>query len=232
LTEPRLELRADPTVPLDECLVGIVTVTAGSQPVRVSARLNLLEGDLAVRVSGPAGHTARCAWPWPVDALGRSVDLEPGAQLVGAVPLIGSDVSTPLFPSPGPYTLVAEYQAAPGMALSSAAVTVRRTPGPNQVRVAALGDRDVIQSLVSASVLGGAGPGVRALADGTRVTTRVLAALALDQPDLVAAAATDRQAGAEVAAAVAAVLPPGVADTDPRRLAVLARLGDDGLLRP
>ena len=229
MTGPRLELRTDATLPLDECQLGIVAVDAGSQPVRISARLNLVEGDLAIAITGPAGHTARCAWPWPVDAPGRAVDLAPGARLVAAVPLISTDTSAPLFPTPGAYTLVAEYDAAVDLRLSSPPVTVRRTPGQDGVRAAALQDRDVIQSLLSASLLGGAAAGLRALADGSRVATRVLAALALDQLDVVAAAAAGDQSRSDVAAAVAAVLPAGVADADPRRISLVTRLGDDGL---
>ena len=76
-----------------------------------------------------------------------------------------------------------------------------------------------------------AAAGLRAVAGGTRVTTRVLAALALDRPDAVVAAATGDQAQADAAAAIASVLPAGVADADPRRARLLARLGANGLPR-
>jgi hypothetical protein len=135
---------------------------------RVSARLNLIEGDLTITVTGAAGYTARCAWPWPVDAQGRAVDLAPGSRLVGAVPLIGTDTSAPLFPSPGDYTLGAEFDVAPGVRLISPAVTVRRTPEQDGARAAALRDHDVIQSLLSASPLGNAAAGLHAVAEGTR----------------------------------------------------------------
>lgn len=52
----------------------------------------------------------------------------------------------------------------------------------------------------------------------------MLAALALDQAEPVAAAAISDQAEADVAAAIEAVLPAGVADADPRRVALLARV--------
>jgi len=224
LTETRLELHTDSTLPLDECLIGIVTVQAGSQAVRVSARLNLIEGDLTITVTGTAGYSARCAWPWPVDAQGRATDLAPGQRLVGAVPLVGTDSGTPLFPSTGAYTLVAEYDVVPGERLTSTAITVHRTPGQDAARTAALRDRDVIQSLLSASLLGGAAAGLHAIADGTQVTSRMLAALALDQAEPVAAAAISDQAEADVAAAIEAVLPAGVADADPRRVALHARV--------
>jgi len=228
--EPRLQLRVAPTLPLDECLVGTIAVQAGSQALRVSARLNLIEGDLTITVTA-AGYSARCTWPWPVDTQRRTVDLAPRMRLVGAVPLLATDTSAPLFPSAGDYSLVAEYDAAPGVRLVSTAATVRRTPGQDGVRAAALRDRDVIQSLLSASLLGNAAAGVRAVAGGARVTTRVLAAIALDHPDAVVAAATGDQAQADAAAAIAAVLPAGVADADPRRARLLARLGADGLPR-
>jgi hypothetical protein len=223
VTGPQLDLRTDATLALDECLIAVLTVLPGDEPVRVSARLNLIEGDLVVTVTGPGGTAARCAWPWPVDSQGRQVDLAPGRRLVGAVPLIGTDASTPLFASPGAYTVVAEYDAAPGLHLSSAPVTVRRTPAADEARAAALRDREVIQSLLSASVLGSGEAGLWAVAEGSRAATRTLAALALDQVERLGLLAdADEQTRLEIAAAVDAVLPEGVADADPRRIALLA----------
>ena len=109
-----LVVQADTSLPIDECLVIIVTLEAGTEAATVSARLNLIEGDLAVAVAGAAGYTARCAWPWPVDSMPRWVDLAPGRRLAGAVPLLATDTSAPLFPSPGEYTLTATFDAGPG----------------------------------------------------------------------------------------------------------------------
>jgi hypothetical protein len=231
VTEPRLELRTETTLPLDECLVALVAVQAGTRAVEVSARLNLIEGDLTVKVTGPGGFAARCAWPWPVDTQRRTEQLAPGGRLVGSVPLIATDTSAPLFPAPGDYTLVATFDAAPGVRLTSPPVKVRRTPGRDSTRAAALRDREVIQSLLSASSLGNASTGLRAVAAGANAATQALAALANDTPEAVPApAGGDTGTKAEATAAVAAVLPEGLADDDTRRANLLSRLGSTGAL--
>ncbi len=216
-------------LPLDECLVGVVTLEAGDQAVSVSSRLNLIEGDLVVDVTGPAGHTARCAWPWPVDALSRSTELAPGQRLLGAVPLLATDTSAPLFPVAGDHTLVASFAATPDTTLRSPPITVRRTPAGTEARAGALRERDVLQSLLSASVLGDAGVELAMLDEADTVTTRALAALARDRlAQFVESLDTaDHRSTAAVVTAVAAVLPPGVADQDPRRAPVDA-LRDPG----
>ena len=86
----------------------------------------------------------------------------------------------------------------------------------------ALRDRDVLQSLLTASVLGSAAEGLALLGSGQTPTTRTLSGLARDRLDDVVASA-DLLSSAEVVRAVAAVLPVGFADADPRR-AVIARL--------
>ena len=216
-----LVVQADPSLPIDECLVIIVTLEAGTEAATVSARLNLIEGDLTIAVVGAAGYSARCAWPWPVDSMPRWVDLAPGRRLAGAVPLLATDTSAPLFPSPGEYTLTATFDAAPGIELSSASVAVRRTAPDAGRRAAALRDRDVLQSLLSASVLGSAANGLAMLASG-RTVTRALSALALDRVDDVVASLDHDDVGsvAEIVRAVSAVLPGGFADADPRRTAI------------
>jgi hypothetical protein len=217
-----LVVHADTSLPIDECLVITVTLAAGVEAATVSARLNLIEGDLAIAVAGAAGYSARCAWPWPVDAMPRSVDLAPGRRLVGAVPLLATDTSAPLFPSAGEYTLTATFDAAPGTELSSVPVVVRRTKPDAEERAAALRDRDVLQSLLSASVLGAAADGLAMLASGRTVTTRALSALARDRvDDIVASVGPDDEGSvAEIVRAVSAVLPGGFADADPRRAAI------------
>ncbi len=223
----QLVLRAAASLPIDECLVMVVTLEAGSDATRVSARLNLIEGDLAVVVDGPSGHTARCVWPWPIDAMPRWVELAPGQRLAGTVPLLASDTSAPLFPSPGEYTVTATFDAAPGAAVASAPVSVRRTPAESERRAAVLRDRDVLQSLLSASVLGSAADALLVLESARTTTTRTLSALALDRVADVLASVDpdDDRSVAEVVEAVSAVLPGGFADADPRRAAIGPLLG-------
>ncbi|HWM20179.1 MAG TPA: hypothetical protein VNO51_10870 [Ilumatobacteraceae bacterium] len=223
----QLVLRAAAPLPIDECLVMVVTLEAGSEASTVSARLNLIEGDLAVAVDGPSGQTARCVWPWPVDAMPRWVELAPGQRLAGALPLLATDTSSPLFPSPGEYTVTATFDAAPGAAVSSAPVSVRRTPPDAERRAAVLRERDVLQSLLSASVLGAAADGLVVLESSRTTTTRTLSALALDRVvDLVASVdPDDDRSVADVVAAVSAVLPGGFADADPRRAAIEPLVG-------
>ena len=231
MADLRLTLHTDASVPLDECLVGVVTLEAGESPARVSGRLNLVEGDLTVTVTDPAGRPVRCAWPWPVDSMPRWVDLGPGQRLEGAVPLLATDTSAPLFPVAGAYTLVASFDAAPGTTVASAPVMVSRTLAASPERAAALDERAVLQSLLAAAAFAEATSGLEALFAASRVATRVLAGLALDRAAEVIASATSSDAGenrgardghveAEVAAAVASVLPGGVFDADPRRAAV------------
>jgi hypothetical protein len=218
----RLTLETAPSLPLDEALVGVVTVVAGEHVARVSSRVNLIEGDLVVVVSGPAGYTARCAWPWPADSPLRSTELAPGQHLSGAVPLLSTAASAPLFHEPGAYTLTARFDAEPGRTLSTEPCAVTRAAAGDEGRAAALQDRSVLQSLVSGSALPGARPGLRLLRSAATTTSRALAALAEDRlGELVTLVADgDADAAAQIVAAAAAVLPPGFADADPRRAAV------------
>ena len=116
--------------------------------------------------------------------------------------------------------------AAPSSALhnrlAAVAVTVRRTAPGSQERAGALRERDVLQSLLSASVLGDAGPGLALLDEADTVTTRALSALAQDRLDQLVSSldAGDSRSAAAAVTAVAAVLPAGVADGDPRRAPV------------
>lgn len=226
----QLALRAVSTLPLDECLVGTVTLTAEDQAATVSARLNLIEGDLVIVATGSAGYAARCAWPWPVDAMHRRVDLAPGRHLVGTVPLIATDTSAPLFPSPGDYVLTATFDAARGVALSSPPISVRRTAPQTEAQDAALRNRDVLQSLLSASVLGSAADGLALLGSAPAVTTQTLSGLARDRLDDVVAS-VDPQSFAEIVLATAGVLPAGIADADPRRDVIERLIGSDAELQ-
>ena len=71
-------------------------------------------------------------------------------------------------------------------------------------------------------MLGDAGPGLALLDEADTVTTRALSALAQDRLDQLVSSldAGDSRSAAAAVTAVAAVLPPGVADGDPRRAPV------------
>lgn len=223
----RLVLEAPASLPLDEALVAIISLEAGSASVTVSSRLNLVEGDLTVVVSSAAGTTT-CRWPWPVDAMARFVELAAGHRLVAAIPLVATDTSAPAFPAPGTYTVTASFEAAPGRTVTSDAVAVRRTAAVSAARSSMLADRDVLQSLLSASILGDAAHALAALEQAGTPVTRALAAIALDHvPRRGAAMAQDEFDG--LVMAMSAVLPPGYGDGDPRR-AVLDALVSAGSL--
>ncbi|WP_426322492.1 hypothetical protein [Microbacterium sp. E-13] len=219
-----LELRLRPvaeSVPLDRIAfaeVELVAVGEGSGPV--SARLNLVEGDLEILVRSPAGTPVRAAWPWPVDSAPRSVELAPGERLVASVPLLSSG-SEPLFPVPGRYELVARFAVRPGVTLESNPAALTRTAPEDAAVAAGLGDRDVLQSLLGAGVIGAASPKLERLARSSDVGTAAAANLALGRVEALARAADDPA----VARAVAALLPPGATGQDERRDAVMPRAG-------
>lgn len=201
--ELRLELPGGAALPLDRVLIAVVEVRA-TATARVSARVNLIEGDLSIAVTAPGGATLRCAWPWPADAAGRTATIPPGGRITGTVPLIASDTSAPLFPVPGRYTLTASFDAAPGVTLVSAPVTVERTAAADPSADRALRSRDVLQSLLSMGVIGEAQTELELLAAGGDPATASLADLALGRLD---EAVRPDAGGDEVARAVASVRP-------------------------
>lgn len=207
----RLTLPDGDELALGRCLIGVITLEA-TRETEVDARLNLVEGDLWVEVRGPSGSARVCS-PWPADSGRRTVALEAGRSLVAAVPLFATDTSHTAFPSVGRYALVAHYAALPGGELTSAEVTITRTPGDADA-TRALQDRDVLQSLLSAGTLGAASDGLHVLAQSDHATTRTLALLALGE-------APDERSDAALRA-VAAVLPPHASPEDPRRDAALS----------
>ena len=82
-----------------------------------------------------------------------------------------------------------------------------------------LGQRDVLQSLLGAGVIGASTPSLERLADSADAGTAAAANLALGRTDALADAAADPA----VARAVAALLPPGATGPDERRDAVTPR---------
>ena len=121
-------------------------------------RLNLIEGDLTITVTEPGGSTRTAGWPWPADSGARTATLQPGERLVTGLLLLSTAASQPLVDQPGRYVVRASY-AAGGVEVQSEPVTVLRSPATDQALASALADRDVIQSLLSVSVIGAAGPG-------------------------------------------------------------------------
>lgn len=232
---PGIELFLDvpAAVPLDEVLIGVVrVVNSGQGTVTVSARVNLIEGDLTVAVTGPDGRTGRAGWPYPVDSLPRTIELGPGEALAGSIPLLVDDSLTPVFPAAGRYSLTARFQVAPGAELTGAAVSVERQAGQDDRAVLALQDRDVLQSLLSAAEMGQAAGSLAAMAIDGEPTARFLSGLAMGSTGQVRQAAHDLAFGAgdqpadplSAAAALNAVLPTGLYTGDERREAVIAAL--------
>ncbi|MFE5410895.1 hypothetical protein [Microbacterium sp. NPDC056569] len=215
--ELRLRLPAG-SVPLDRIAFAEVELVATGSAATVSARLNLIEGDLELQVTGPDRRVARALWPWPADSAPRSVDLAAGQRLVAAVPLI-SEGSTPLFPAPGRYEVVAGFSVRPGETLTSNTEVLVRTAGDDAALAADLRDRDVVQSLLGAGVIGAAEPALERLADSSDAGTAAAARLALSRTDALA----DGDADPDVSRAVAALLPPGATGQDERREAVASR---------
>lgn len=221
-----LELRLRPveaSVPLDRIAFAEVELLASGAAATVSTRLNLVEGDLEIDVVGAGGTPVRATWPWPVDSAPRSVELAAGERLVASVPLLASG-SAPLFPAPGRYELTARFAVRPGVTIESSPVALIRTAPEDAALAAGLGERDVLQSLLGAGVIGAAEPALERLAASADAGTAAAANLALGRTDALADAAGEPA----VARAVAALLPPGATGPDERRDAVAPRAGARG----
>jgi len=199
--------------------VGHGLAGGGSQPVTVNARLNLLEDDLTVTVTRPDQSTWTAGWPWPADSGARSVPLQPGERVVAGLVLLATAASQPVVDQPGRYLVRASYPAARGVEVESEPVTVLRSPPADPTQASALTDRDVIQSLLSVSVIGEAGSRIDGIARGGKPVARMLSRLASGTagPD-AGSDLGDRQ----LAAAVTAVLPPGLFPADERAAPLLA----------
>ncbi|GAA1769903.1 hypothetical protein GCM10009712_17300 [Pseudarthrobacter sulfonivorans] len=233
-----LSLLVPERVPLDEVLVAVATLTNSSdRSVVTSARLNLLEGDLDVLVTGPGGSRTNAGWPWPADSGARQVSLGPGQSLMGGVLLLSAAGVAPLFPTAGHYDLVAEFRPSRGELLRSETVPIERMEPADEAdrkRRRALDNVEVAQSLASSSCLGVAGELLSDLERHGSPATRLLAALAVGDTAGIGklAAEVSGQAGpVAAAAAVSAILPGGLASGDERLetiASVLAAFDDDG----
>ncbi|HEY5853550.1 MAG TPA: hypothetical protein VIW24_05720 [Aldersonia sp.] len=232
MTGLRVVLDAPARVPLDEVLVAIARVlNDGPEAVTSSNRVNLLEGDLDVVVNGPTGRTARAGWPWPIDSGLRQVELGPGEAVEGGVVLLVTDGLEPLFPVAGSYTLEARFHPTVRGVLQSPAVTVLREEPADAAGQRALEDPDAVQSLLSASQVGAAADNLAVLAGGDAPVARQLALLARGDAarvSEVSSASAGREGALTAAAAITAVLPPGLFPGDERlNNAVAALAGHD-----
>lgn len=118
----------------------------------MSSRLNLMEGDVSLLVTGPDG-TRRQLHGWQADTILRQVTLAPNEQLVAHVNLLQTEEG-PVFPTPGRYELQAEFSPSVQTdAITSPPVIVNaRAPQTDVERGAAklLSDDNVRRSIVLA----------------------------------------------------------------------------------
>lgn len=209
----RVTLELPTRSPLAEPLVGVARVTNdGPGPVTTSSRLNLVEGDLVLVVTGPDGGERRGLWPYPVDSGLRQVTLAPGEALEGGVLLLaGMD-------APGTHQVVAEFSPTPREVVRSEPLAVERTGPPAPWADAA--SLAIARAVMGAADLGDAGATLAGTAVG-----RLLTALATAAPAAIATAAMAVAEPLVAAAAATAVVPPGLFPGDPRLEAVAAALG-------
>jgi hypothetical protein len=92
-----------------EFVCGVVRVrNQGKAPREVSARLNLFEGDLRARLTGPDGRARRIHGAYQVDSALRRVSLESGQALESGVFLFFTSAGL-TFADAGEYRLQLEY---------------------------------------------------------------------------------------------------------------------------
>ena len=169
-----VSLEVAPPVVVGLSVLAIVRATnCGDAPVSVSARLNLMEGDLHLTVTGPDG-SARGIRGYQADTALRQATLGPREQLVGAINLLWTDIG-PTFPEPGSYRLRAEYFPSPkiGSVRSEPVSVVARGPKTDAEREAAalLEDATLREALI------------RGRADDAPDQLRALAACSVPTPD-------------------------------------------------
>lgn len=99
-------------VVLGRAALAVVRIrNAGPAPVWASARLNLMEGDVALQVAGPDG-AIRDVKGWQADTGIHRIELPPGQEIVGAIDLLDAP-DGPIFPAPGEYQVAAFYSPGP-----------------------------------------------------------------------------------------------------------------------
>jgi hypothetical protein len=102
---------AQPVVAGLAALAILRIVNESPAPVLVSARLNLMEGDVSLTLTDPGGGLREIKG-WQADTGLHRVELPPGHGLVGAIDLLDAP-DGPIFPAPGEYRLGAEYRPSP-----------------------------------------------------------------------------------------------------------------------
>ena len=102
---------AGPVVLGRAALAVIRIANLGPAPVWASARLNLMEGDVALQVTDPGGGV-REVKGWQADTGLNRVELPPGQEIVGAIDLLEAP-DGPIFPRPGDYRMAALYWPGP-----------------------------------------------------------------------------------------------------------------------
>jgi CheY-like chemotaxis protein len=101
----------EPVVAGLSVIARIRVINRGKVPLATSARLNLMEGDLALIVQGPDGQT-RTIKGWQADTALRRTTLEPGEEIVNGINLLSTDADR-VFPASGRYELTAEFTFSP-----------------------------------------------------------------------------------------------------------------------
>jgi len=231
----RLLVEAPSRVPAGDPLVLVVRLeNVGTEPVETSSRLNLFEGDLSLLVGARGGSATRVTWPQPVDSGLRRATLATGQRIESGVLVPPDALAGP--GGAGAIEIVAEFTPHPAVVVASesVAVLVDEPSGDEAVaRRDLLDDPDLARSLMAASPFADTAALDR-LATSGPPASRLLAALATENVETVAAVATElvAEAGAvAVARWTAAVLPGGLRAGD-ERLATVERIlaghADDG----
>ena len=169
---------AAPVVAGMSALAQIRLVNRGAAPLSVSARLNLMEGDLALAVQGPDG-AARTLAGWQADTAPRRATLAPGEEIAGAINLLASSTG-PVFPAPGRYTVDAAFSAVPrrpALHADPVAVEVRLPLTDEERAVAQLLQDPALREALLLATPDKAPDGLHALARFTHTLDGRLAAL-------------------------------------------------------
>jgi hypothetical protein len=145
----RLEV-AQPVVAGLAALALLRISNSGAAPLLVSARLNLMEGDVSLVSTDPGGGIREIKG-WQADTGLHRLELPPGQELVGALNLLDSP-DGPIFPGAGEYRLAAHYTPSPQAAPVAAppvpvSVVIPRTEAEREL-AALLADPAVRRGLV------------------------------------------------------------------------------------
>lgn len=118
-------------------------------PITIPSRLNLMEGALALEISGP-GKRTRTINGWQADTQLREVTIESKEELVGYLNLLQTEEG-PVFPEPGRYTLRARYAPSPQVAeivSNETSVTIRTAKSDAEVGAAKLLENEKVRKSI------------------------------------------------------------------------------------